>query len=124
MKVRCDFAGSVTQEQLKSFYQISDLLLVLSDHEGFCVPILEAFHHQVPVIAYAAGAIPETAGEGALLFQDRDPQFSAHLISRVLQDRELRSELQRKGNAVLQRHQQFPVKQTLMRIIEEVRSIS
>jgi glycosyltransferase involved in cell wall biosynthesis len=112
----------MTQEQLRAFYKMADLLLVLSDHEGFCVPIVEAFYYQVPVVARAAGAIPETAQDGALLLQNRDPEVAAHLVARLLEDSQLRSQLQFKGSEVLKRHQNFPLKETLMKIIEEVQS--
>lgn len=122
LKVKCDFLGSISQEQLTALYQIADVLLVLSEHEGFCMPILEAFHYNLPVIAYAAAAIPETAKDGAILFKDRDCQLAANLISRVLKDDKIRYKLQIQGREVLRQHQQFPVKETLLKIIQEVAS--
>lgn len=124
MKVKCDFTGAISQEQLTALYQVADVLLVLSEHEGFCMPILEAFHHKLPVIAYSAGAVPETAKDGAILFKDRDCQLAANLVSRVLQDEAIRNKLQMQGTEVLQQHHQFPVKETLLNIIEEVKSMS
>lgn len=122
LKVKCDFTGAISQEQLTALYQVSNVLLVLSEHEGFCMPILEAFHYNLPVIAYAAAAIPETAKDGAILFKDRDCQLAANLISRVLKDDKIRYKLQIQGREVLRQHQQFPVKETLLKIIQEVTS--
>lgn len=54
--------GRVTSEQLKALYQAADVLLVTSEHEGFCVPLVEAMALNVPAVAVTNAAIPETAG--------------------------------------------------------------
>ncbi len=54
------FTGHVSDEELVAFYEIADLFLCASEHEGFCVPLVEAFYKQVPVLAYAATAVPST----------------------------------------------------------------
>ena len=122
-KTKCDFLGLITQEDLNALYRIADALLVVSEHEGFCVPILEAFHFKVPVVAYAAGAVPETANGGALLFDDKKPEIVAALIQKVLSDKELRNSLQRAGEQALQKHLEFPVRDELMKIIDEVSAL-
>ncbi len=47
-----------------------DLFLCASEHEGFCVPLMEAFHTRMPVIAYAATAMPSTMDGGGVLYDD------------------------------------------------------
>src|SRR5205823_4574848 len=54
-------------------YRSADAFLCLSEHEGFCIPLLEAFHFGVPVVARPVGGVPEVAGDAALLVEDRDP---------------------------------------------------
>ncbi len=54
--------GSVSDGVLAAHYRAADAFVCLSDHEGFCVPLLEAMHHRVPIVAYAATAVPETLG--------------------------------------------------------------
>ena len=56
------FVGHVSDEELVAFYEIADLFLCASEHEGFCVPLVEAFYKQVPVLAYAATAVPVDDG--------------------------------------------------------------
>jgi glycosyltransferase involved in cell wall biosynthesis len=119
-KAKCDFLGLVTQEELNALYRIADVLLVVSEHEGFCVPILEAFHFNLPVIAYAAGAIPETSNGGALLFDTKKPEIVAPIIEKVLTDQTVRESLQRAGKIALKKHLEFPVRDELMKIIQEV----
>ena len=54
------FVGHVSDEELVAFYEAADLFLCASEHEGFCVPLMEAFHMGVPVLAFAATAVPAT----------------------------------------------------------------
>ena len=68
------------------------MLLHLSEHEGFCVPLLEAFHFGVPVVARPAGAMPEVGGD-AVLWADGDPAVAAELVAMALEDADLREEL-------------------------------
>jgi L-malate glycosyltransferase len=49
-------------------YDVADLFLCASEHEGFCVPLIEAFHKRVPVLAYAATAVPATMDGGGVLY--------------------------------------------------------
>ena len=84
------FPGHISFAEILAFYQTADVFLCLSEHEGFCVPLLEAMCFQVPIIAYEACAVPNTLGEGGVLLQDRSPEFVASAIDRVVKDRELR----------------------------------
>ena len=65
--------GQVTNGQLAAFYEVADLFLSASEHEGFCVPIIEAFYMGVPVLAYAATAVPGTMDGGGVLYDSQDP---------------------------------------------------
>ena len=89
--------GSVTTEQLVAYYRGATALLTLSEHEGFCVPLLEAMRSDLPVVANAAAAIPETLGDGGILVQDRSPEAVAAQLERVVRDQALRKELIEKG---------------------------
>ena len=56
------FTGGVPNEDLAAYYRWADAYVSLSEHEGFCVPLVESMAMDVPVLAYAAGAVPETLG--------------------------------------------------------------
>jgi L-malate glycosyltransferase len=92
-----EIESSLSQEQLAGRYARASVFLCLSEHEGFCVPLLEAFAAEVPVIARPSGGVPETAGDAALLVDDRDPAVIAELIALAAGDGELRAELIRRG---------------------------
>jgi glycosyltransferase involved in cell wall biosynthesis len=120
LKVKVDFVGHISQAELNAFYKSADVLLVMSEHEGFCVPILEAFYFGVPVVAFASGAIPETSNGGALLFTDKKAEVVAALVKKVMDDPELRSQLKAAGDEALRKHLEFPLEAEVMKIIREV----
>jgi L-malate glycosyltransferase len=78
------FVGHVSDEELVAFYDVADIFLCASEHEGFCVPIVEAFYKQVPVVAYAATAVPSTMDGAGVLFHDKDPMHVAALVDAVV----------------------------------------
>ena len=85
------FAGSVSQSQLRAFYQCARVFLCMSEHEGFCIPLLEAMAHRVPVMAFAAGAVPETMGGAGVVFREKQFDAVAEMIGRVGSDEALRA---------------------------------
>jgi L-malate glycosyltransferase len=80
----------------------SGALITMSEHEGFCLPLLEAFEFGVPAVARPAAAMPEVGGD-AVLWTDPggDPALAAELIRLAVDDAELRDELVRRGRARL-----------------------
>jgi len=80
------FAGSVSGAELAGWYEVADVFVCVSDHEGFCVPLLEAMHHRLPVVAYAAAAVPETLGGAGLLVGDKSAVVLAAAVERVVSD--------------------------------------
>jgi glycosyltransferase involved in cell wall biosynthesis len=78
------FIGHVSDQQLVAFYEIADLFLCASEHEGFCVPLVEAFYKEVPVVAYAATAVPATMDGGGVLYYEKNPFNVAALIDGVV----------------------------------------
>jgi glycosyltransferase involved in cell wall biosynthesis len=92
------FETGLSAAQLWGRYQAADVFLCLSEHEGFCIPLLEAFHFGVPVIARDAGAVGEVVGEAGVLVGAGDGVATvAELLRIVLGDHELRAELAGRG---------------------------
>jgi glycosyltransferase involved in cell wall biosynthesis len=87
------FLGKVTDSRLKSCYLHSHYYVSMSEHEGFCVPPLEAFHFDLPVLAYAAGAVPETMGGAGVVFTEKDYPMLAELVERLERDTLLRERI-------------------------------
>jgi glycosyltransferase involved in cell wall biosynthesis len=87
------FIGHVSDEELVAFYEIADLFLCASEHEGFCVPLVEAFYKQIPVLAYAATAVPATMDGAGVLYDDKDPVQVATLIDAIISDSRLQDRI-------------------------------
>ena len=85
------FTGHVDDDDLLACYAAARVFLCLSEHEGFCVPLLEAMALEVPVVAFDAGAVAETLQGGGLLLKDKPPAEVAALLDRVAQDDGLRA---------------------------------
>lgn len=110
--------GELTDAQLASLFRRADVFVTASEHEGFCVPIVEAFEFGVPVIARDFGAISETAGDAALVLpSDTGARELAEAIRRVLTDRSVHDELVARGCI---RRERYRVERTLPQMLEVV----
>jgi glycosyltransferase involved in cell wall biosynthesis len=114
------FTGSVPPAQLHGFYRAADVFVGCSEHEGFGVPVLEAMHFDLPVVAYATAATPEVVGDGGLLLDNKDPLLVATAVSRVLTDDDLRGELVAAGR---KRVDAFDLPVTGPRFVETLRTM-
>jgi glycosyltransferase involved in cell wall biosynthesis len=111
--------GAVSPPQLAAYYRAADVLAVTSEHEGFCVPLVEAMHHRVPIVAYAAAAVPETLAGAGVLLEDKDPCTVAAAVHRVVTDRALRAALVEAGT---RRAHDFDVTRTGPAFVDAVTS--
>jgi L-malate glycosyltransferase len=84
------FTGHIPFETILAFYRVADIFLCMSEHEGFCVPLVEAIMFDVPIIAYASTAIPDTLAGCGVLVNEKDPVFIAKTIDRIVLDDTLR----------------------------------
>ncbi len=80
------FTGQISNEELCTWFRITDAVLSLSEHEGFCVPLVEGMIFDKPVFAYACSAVPETLGKAGILLEDKSPENIAKTIYGVLHD--------------------------------------
>lgn len=94
--------SGVAPERLWEHYRSAHAFVCLSEHEGFCVPLLEAFHFGVPVVARPVGGIPEVAGDATLLTEADNLAVVAELIHLAVTDSELRAELARRADGRLE----------------------
>ena len=82
--------GGITNQALAACYRSADLFLCMSEHEGFCAPLIESMHFDVPVLAYAAGAVPETLDGAGVLFMKKDLPAVAEMMGRLTREQGLR----------------------------------
>ena len=114
------FLGHVSNEELTALYDIADLFLCASEHEGFCVPIVEAFYKQVPVLAFAATAVPATMDGGGVLYDTKDALEVARLMEAVLDDPRIEDAVVQSQDAALQRLRERDFDGTLLRFVDGV----
>ncbi|MEI7881094.1 MAG: glycosyltransferase [bacterium] len=87
------FTGSIPQAQLNACYRSATLFLCMSEHEGFCIPLVESLVHRVPVLAFSACAVPETLGGAGVLFHEKKFEAIAEMMGRITRDPALRASL-------------------------------
>ena len=78
------FTGPVGFAGIVEEYRRADLFLCLSEHEGFCVPLVEAMHFGVPIVAYDAAAVGDTLADAGILLKDKEPYLVADAIRQQL----------------------------------------
>ena len=85
-----EFTGAIPQAELNACYRCAQVFLCMSEHEGFCIPLMEALVHHVPVLAYARGAVPETLGGAGVLFHEKQFADVAEMMGHLVWDESLR----------------------------------
>ncbi len=114
------FTGPVPDDDLAAFYRWADVYVSLSEHEGFCVPLLEAMAADVPVLAYGAGAVPETLGGAGVLFAPKDLEFAAEMLGTLVYDRRVRDRVIEGQRRRLQDFSPARIEASLMRALQQV----
>ncbi len=110
-------AGGLSQADLNAAYASADVLLSASEHEGFCVPLLEAFAFGLPVVARPAGGMSEVGADAVLWAGEEpfDPAVAAELLHAAISDSELRAELAARGRA---RQEEYAPERVTERIVD------
>jgi glycosyltransferase involved in cell wall biosynthesis len=88
---RLVFTGPLPDEELAAVYRSSSVYVSMSEHEGFCAPLVEAMAMDLPVLAYASSAVPETLSGAGIQFSLKDFEQVAALLGLVVEDRAVRS---------------------------------
>jgi len=87
------FTGAVPDEDLATYYRMASVYISLSEHEGFCVPLLEAMAADVPVLAYSTTAVPDTLGGAGVQFAPKDLEYAAELLGELAFNDPLRTQV-------------------------------
>jgi len=84
------FTGPVPEVELAAYYRNAHAYVSMSEHEGFCVPLVEAMAMDVPVLAYSEAAVPETLGGAGVSFRPKDLEIAAELLGGLIYDEPFR----------------------------------
>ena len=98
------FTGEVSDRALRAYYAAAHVFMITSEHEGFCVPLVEAMAMKIPIVAYASTAIPETVGSAGLVWEERNPYLLAESIKSIVGDRSVGRALSAMGRRRYAQH--------------------
>jgi glycosyltransferase involved in cell wall biosynthesis len=87
------FTGHVPDEDMFAIYRASDVFLSLSEHEGFCLPLVESMIFDLPVIAYNCTAVPDTLDGAGILINEKKAEKVAELVSIVARNKDIRESI-------------------------------
>ncbi len=114
------FTGHIPDEDLFAIYRAADVFISMSEHEGFCLPLLESMMFDVPVVAYAAGAVPSTLDGAGVLLQEKKVAEIAELLAILTQDSRLRAKVIASQKERLARFRSFPREEYLLSLLAEL----
>lgn len=117
-----EFLNHVSDEELNSLYDESDVYICMSEHEGFCMPLIEAMNHGLPVVAYNATAIPDTMGDAGVLLESKNLEYVCERIHRVLIDDVYRKELIENQYMHIKQFIRDDYEEKLLKVISEVQN--
>ena len=118
------FTGKVSESQLKSYYCGSQAFLCLSEHEGFCVPLLESQYFKVPIVAYERGAVKETIGREQLTFEEIDYELLASALHKLSSDAGAREYLTSRGYENFANYERNRLKERFIEAVREVMELT
>jgi glycosyltransferase involved in cell wall biosynthesis len=101
---RVVFLGAVTEAELRAYYECAHAFVVASEHEGFCVPVVEAMALGVPVVAYGTSALPDTVGDAGLVWEEPEPFLLAESLACLVRETGVRAGLVERGRRRYDEH--------------------
>jgi glycosyltransferase involved in cell wall biosynthesis len=104
------FTGHVKFADILAYYRVADVFVSMSEHEGFCVPLVEAMYFDIPIVAYGSSAITSTLGGTGFILKDKDPLLAAGIINTLITDEKLRENIVHKQKQHLKVYQYEQVK--------------
>jgi glycosyltransferase involved in cell wall biosynthesis len=117
------FTGTVSLSELISYYKISNLFLCMSEHEGFCVPLVEAMYFGIPIMAYNSTGVPYTLNGAGILISQKKFQEIAELMDIVLKDKSVREKIIEGQKERLKYFEKKNIEKKLLEYIEIVKKI-
>ncbi len=120
LESRVHIGGYVTDAQLQGLYQHAEMLVFPSFYEGFGIPILEAFAHDIPVVTGQVASMPEAGGDAAVYVDSNSPESISTGIEKILADPKLKQTLVKRGREQLARFSQTNLAQETIAFYRQV----
>lgn len=112
------FTGHIKFQEILAYYRVSDLFLCMSEHEGFCVPLVEAMFFNLPIIAYDSTAVGSTLGKAGVLIREKQPLETAGLINYILNHLELKEDMIQRGMERLKDFEHSKIEERFIKYIK------
>lgn len=112
-------SGRVDFEELLAYYHLADVYLCLSEHEGFCIPLLESMFFEIPIIAYEAAAVPYTLNGAGIIFKEKKYADIAEAAQLLLTNKDLRKTIIEKEKARIKDFQKERIAAKLKAYMEQ-----
>ncbi|MDD2891106.1 MAG: glycosyltransferase family 4 protein, partial [bacterium] len=112
--------GAISFDELVNFYRLANVFLCMSEHEGFCVPLLEGMYFNLPVVAYNSTAIPHTLGNAGVLINKKNYAEVAELINIIVTDKKLNSQIIAKQK---ERLQEFTIEKNQSKLAKYIETV-
>ncbi len=87
------FTGHIPYDEFLTLYQISDVFMTMSEHEGFCLPLVEAMIYNLPIVAYKSTAIPYTLDGAGVMVKNKNPALVGELLFELKNNEKFREKV-------------------------------
>lgn len=114
--------GKVDFKDLLAYYKVADVFISMSEHEGFCVPLLESMYFELPILAYNSTAIPYTLDESGVLFNQKRYEEVAEMCHMLISNRAVRGQIIDTQTKHLKTFEKTVIEKKLMEYIKQVKS--
>ncbi len=112
--------GHVSLDDLVAYYRVADLYLSFSEHEGFGVPLLEAFYLGIPVVGYDAGAVAETMNGGGVVIKNKKFDYVASLVEEIRTNKEFREKIINSQKKALKKYSEENIKKIFIENLKKI----
>lgn len=112
------FTGHIKFDEILAYYQLADVFLCMSEHEGFCIPLVEAMYFQTPIIAYESTAIPYTMNHQGAIVDTKEPSYVASIMDRIVKDEKVKAKLIEDQNNVLTAYRYETIRTQFVKLLD------
>ncbi len=113
------FSGHIPFDEILAYYHIADLFLCMSEHEGFCVPLVEAMYFDIPIVAFDSSAIGDTLGGSGIMVKEKNPVETAGLIDYIFTHEDIKEKILRNQRERLEYFQYDRTKEKFLSYLKE-----
>ena len=115
------FPGHISFAAILSYYRIADVFLCMSEHEGFCVPLVEAMYFDVPVVAYDKCAVPDTLGHSGVVVSEKNYDQIAQIVHKIVSDEDMKERMIGRQNTRLKDFDLAKLKIQFLKFLEKIK---